>query len=709
MSNLGHQKKAGSRKSGSRSSGENALIQQGGARGSSPEDLLRYWAPRVAKGAVAAILLVNIVLMLIFVCKGYRVYFHSDAATKNLLAEEILRTGQMFPRDWYFVNSDIWIVFNHLLIVPLLAFMKNGFAAHAVSGVVWSILILWGTWLFAGLATNSRWAKLISVAVVAGAVSIAGAENVFGQVAYGNIFLLACLIAYTSWQSLQTVGKKSWIFALATAALILLTFAGNPQRAIVTYFIPVCAAVFICGALDLASHGWRVQALASRAAVLLAVIVAAAAGGIGCHLWLLARVLDVSGAGNAQWLSFGAMLGNAGSTLHGLFGILGGVPTPGASVSSRGGFYEGLRMVAAGVTLGLTPFVLGYSLRKRSSSLQFAGIFSTVSLILFLFLQVTTTIPQMVDPVGSARYLMPPLLMVLVLSAAAAVSVDFGWLKRGAAAAVLAMLAVSSLGPGNPLSMPLRDPIAEPYAGIIATLEREGLSYGYASYWNAGVQTVLSEGDVRARAILISGALPVPMRHLSSKFWYSPKAWSGETFLMLEAHEVAAIDWARMEQYAGPPARQFQFERFSVYVYPHNLADVLPGWISKVPVIALSEASPRTAGRFEVGDGSNHLVSQPGEQGYLHFGPYAELAAGRYRATFELETDGGSGAESVLLDVASGQGRVLHASRNVSANGSHAIDLDFDLAADVSDIEFRVLARGDARVTLSAIRLEERN
>ncbi|MCD9098593.1 hypothetical protein LU699_11935 [Luteimonas fraxinea] len=709
MSNPGPRTEPGVRANGHLSEKGGSLLRQGRTPQRSGTDLLLYWLPRVTKGLVATVLVLNIVLMLIFVFKGYRVDFHSDAATKNLLAEEIIRTGQLFPRDWYFVNSDIWIVFNHLLIVPLLAFMKNGYAAHALAGCVWSVLILWGTWLFAGLATSSRWAKLASIAVVAGAVSFAGAENVFGQVAYGNIFLLACLIAYTSWRALQATGRACWIFALASAVLIVLTFAGNPQRAIVTYFIPICAAVSVYGAVDLATNGWRLGAPASRAAALLAIIGAAAAVGIGCHLWLLARVLDVSGAGNAQWLPFNAMLGNAGSTLHGLFGILGGIPTPGAGVTSKGGFYEGIRLVVAGVILGLTPLVLGFALRRRASSLQFAGLFAAVSLALFLFLQVTTTIPQMVDPIGSARYLMPPLLMILVLSASAVVSPDFGWLKRSAGAGMLAVLAIGSLGPGNPLSRPLKEPVAEPYAGVVAMLEREGLAYGYASYWNAGVQTVLSNGDVRARAILIAGALPAPMRHLSSKFWYSPQAWSGETFLMLEAHEVAAIDWALMEQYAGPASRQFQFERFSVFVYPHNLASVLPGWVSTVPVIALTEASPRTVGRFEADGNGSRLVAEPGESGYLHFGPYTALASGRYRATFELEVESDSSGELVMVDVASDQGQVTHGSRRLNSIGRHRSEVDFDLAADVDDLEVRVLSHGNARVTLSAISLEERD
>jgi len=671
---------------------------------------LRASAFRTAGFAITAVAWMNIVLMLVYIFHGYRIDFHSDSATKNLLAEEILRTGELFPRDWYFVNSDIWIVFNHLLIVPLLSFMDNGYAAHAVAGVIWAMLILWCTWLLSGLLTNIRPARMALVALVAGGVSWAGAENIFGQVAYGNTFLLSGLAIYASWRYLSDTGRQAILFGVLAALLMVVTFASNPQRAVITYLLPLCAAVSIHGASHMWAAGWRIATPVRRSLMLLSFLVLGGLLGLVWHYWLLARVLDVPGAGNARWLDFGTMLTNVGATLHGLLGLLGGVPTPGASLTSMGGVYEGGRLIVASLLVVFVPLALMRALKNGAPAVRYVGVFSLVSLGLFLFLQVTTTIPQMVDPIGSARYLMPPLLMGLMLLGASVVAPDFGGVKRCIAAVLLAALIVGSVGPGNPLSRLFKDPVAEPFAGTVEMLRQEGLSYGYASYWNAGVQSVMSDGDVRVRAIYIVGALPIPMRHLSSEFWYSPKAWNGETFLLLEAHEVAAIDWGQMERHLGPPLRQFQFERFQIYVYKQNPALVLPGWPQNEAGIVLGAESPRTVGSFDASGASSRLVAEPGEAGYLHFGPYINMAAGRYTARFDLSLaqPGALGdAEGVTLDVVSQKGHVVHARRSLSAAASDgSVELEFELPRKVDDLETRVLTTGRTRVELSSIRLE---
>ena len=671
---------------------------------------LKTSAFRTAGFAITAVAWMNIVLMLVYIFHGYRIDFHSDSATKNLLAEEILRTGELFPRDWYFVNSDIWLVFNHLLIVPLLSFMDNGYAAHAVAGAIWAALILWCTWLISGLLTNVRPVRMALIALVAGGISWAGAENVFGQVAYGNTFLLSGLAIYASWRYLSNTGHRAILFGVLAGLLMLLTFASNPQRAVITYLLPLCAAVSIHGASELWTAGWRIGTPVRRSLVLLSLLVAGGLLGLAWHHWLLARVLDVPGAGNARWLDFGTMLTNAGATLHGLLGLLGGVPTPGASLTSMGGMYEGVRLIVASLLVVFVPLALVRALKNGAPAVRYVAVFSLASLGLFLFLQVTTTIPQMVDPIGSARYLMPPLLMGLMLLGASVVAPDFGGVRRCIAAALLGALIVGSVGPGNPLSRLFKDPVAEPFAGTVEMLRREGLSYGYASYWNAGVQSVMSDGDVRVRAIYIVGALPIPMRHLSSEFWYSPKAWNGETFLLLEAHEAAAIDWAQMEKYLGAPVRQFQFERFQIYVYKQNPALVLPGWPQSAAGIVLGAESPRTVGNFDASGASGRLVAEPGDEGYLHFGPYINMAAGRYTARFDLSLaqPGASGdAEVVTLDVVSQKGHVVHARRSLTGEASGgSVELEFELPRKVDDLEARVLTTGRARVELSSIRLE---
>jgi hypothetical protein len=59
-----------------------------------------------------------------------------------LLAKEIYESGSYFPKDWTFVNGDIWIFSAHTIIIPLLRFFPAGYSVFAFSSVVMTAAIL---------------------------------------------------------------------------------------------------------------------------------------------------------------------------------------------------------------------------------------------------------------------------------------------------------------------------------------------------------------------------------------------------------------------------------------------------------------------------------------------------------------------------------------------------------------------------------------
>ena len=86
----------------------------------------------------------NLLLLCWYLFVGYKAGFHSDSAVKVLLAREIVETGQYFPHDWNYVNGDLFVLFGHTFIIPLLAFIPAGYLSHAISGLISAVLILSG-------------------------------------------------------------------------------------------------------------------------------------------------------------------------------------------------------------------------------------------------------------------------------------------------------------------------------------------------------------------------------------------------------------------------------------------------------------------------------------------------------------------------------------------------------------------------------------
>lgn len=213
---------------------------------------------------VAALLLltVNVIFLCGYIFDDYRNYFHSDSAAKVLLAREIYDTGNFFPKDWNYVNEDLFVIFEHLFVVPLLAFMPAGFAVHSISGVIFAALILHGIWLITSLANIPTWRRLVVVTVVGSGISGFMAENLFGQVSYGVVIFLCCHLIFISSQYITSQGTRKIIWAFLLISLMVLVYWANPKRAIVAYTLPLTGALIWliltlrrCGLRDGHDHG----------------------------------------------------------------------------------------------------------------------------------------------------------------------------------------------------------------------------------------------------------------------------------------------------------------------------------------------------------------------------------------------------------------------------------------------------------------------
>ena len=537
----------------------------------------------IAKGGLIALVVWNIALIAWYVCVQYRYYMHSDSAVKSLLASEIFTTGHYFPHDWNYVNGDIPVLFGHTYIVPLLHFFPNSFSLHAASGIVSAALILLGAWLVAGMLSPSPWIRLCCVAVLSAGMSGVMADNLYGQVSYGTVYYFTCFLIYFAWRFLRHEGKRRRYWAAGLAVTAALMFWANPQRAVISYALPLCAAALVYAAVEWQQGAGR-SIQARRGFALLTVFATGAIIGFGMHLWTLKGVNNVQGVGAARWLTFAGMEKNVEITIQGLLALLGGLPTASRPVVSVVGAYEGMRLVASLATLAILPWALCHALRVRDRGVLFVASFALVLTFLHLFLQVATSIPEVSDPVQSSRYLVPALLLLLlILTATVATEAKRSPLPMIGAMALLALATsgypalvksspdnVSRLGTGQGPD-DLRVRLAE-------FLRSSGLRYGYSTYWNAGVLSVLSGEAVRVRQIKYSDGLPIPFRHLSSNRWYLPATWEGETFLLLNPAEQTALDVARMERYNGHPVRTLEFEGMKVLVYPRNLAASMPNW-----------------------------------------------------------------------------------------------------------------------------------
>ena len=104
-----------------------------------------------------------------YIFKTYRAYFNSDAAIANILAEEIVLSGSLFPSHWWYVNNDLWIFYKQLLVIPWVIIGKNGYFAHAFTVFISTVIMVIFMYRFLRSLMLSR-----ATSVMGGVVVIVG-------------------------------------------------------------------------------------------------------------------------------------------------------------------------------------------------------------------------------------------------------------------------------------------------------------------------------------------------------------------------------------------------------------------------------------------------------------------------------------------------------------------------------------------------------
>ena len=77
--------------------------------------------------------------------------------------------------------------------------------------------------------------------------------------------------------------------------------------------------------------------------------------------------------------------------------------------------------------------------------------------------------------------------------------------------------------------------------GLTELIEDAGLSYGYASFWNANAITLISDSEVKVRDVNISEYGVSKRLYQSSSEWYKDQPGQDEYFLLLTSYEYSTI------------------------------------------------------------------------------------------------------------------------------------------------------------------------
>jgi len=515
-----------------------------------------------------------------YIFSSYQAFFNSDAAIANILAEEIVRTGQLFPKTWWYVNDDLWVFYKHLLLIPWVMAGENSFLAHGVSVAIVIVITMAVLALLLRALGLSKAAALMGCVVIGLGYSPLYLREVYGEAAYTWYFafiisFLFLLLRANQPDSGRCARRSLFGLLLLLAYLVVLE---NPVRFLVYYIVP------FFGAFLLLLYAEREAVLGSgkdhwRAVLFPRIIPAAAIAGVLLlgvlsYQWLLAGLLHAEGANHAVLVPLQKLPFHAAYSLLGLLSFIGAEWREQVELASVEGVISLLRLGFYPLALALPAYYAKKNFSSLDKPLRFFVALSYFGFALIFFLYSVSTLHENAYAArNNIRYIIPYLMMVLVCPV-----VVWRFFPHVAKAVLAVALVLAIAGTWKNVSPDGWQETAQSRTDLIKALKSRGLVSGYAPYWDSHVYTVLSRGEVSIRPIDIDTRGVGLCLWLSSDRWYEKGYADGKVFFLVPNERLDNWKDGAETLSLPQPAEVFPQGNYTVFVMTEN---PLPGIMEK--------------------------------------------------------------------------------------------------------------------------------
>lgn len=528
--------------------------------------------------AVGLSLTVTLSALLLYVGHFFKPDFSSDDAVLNLLAEAMHRQGRVLPDGWVGNNGDLMVPSGALLIAPLLSWWPNGFGAHAFASIVLSLALLAAAGWLLRLARLSCTASAVALMVVASGFAFQFTIMVFGQTTYiwwpaGFLAGAALLVLH---DRAVCAGSPRWARngpLVWLAVLVAAVAFANPGRVAIMMVLPLYAFERVLAAARMPGGLSWPRRLSPTSAASIVLIAAWCVSLLGYRIVFGLGIVSTHHAvSNLQLTDGRGFVEHMRIFANGWFDYLGG--------SSQGFEHKPweplMRTLRTLLAVALTSVaVLELRDWKRNADPMrralLVAFFAAWLPVLALFL--------LFDPLAqpssvSLRYFSVAFFILAMLGAWRIDDALASVTRWGAGALIAGCVLIAGgtvyrMIPFGPTFWTTR---ASPTMNLAQTLQREGLPWGYATWWNAGATTVLADSAVRVHPIALTPQLLHAYPAMVDRAWYRPDAYVGPTFLALAAAQANAEQRAFLEARLGSPVRTIDEAGYRIQIYDRNIA-----------------------------------------------------------------------------------------------------------------------------------------
>ncbi len=634
---------------------------------------------RMASDKILRILIaILMVLTIICIFTIYNLTFHSDVAAANILAREQLRTGQLLPDTWN-TSTGIFLVFYNLLIVPFSLFIKDQLVLRSIAVTIVLLIFVFLLRYFSQKIVGSNF-YLVVLCIFFSGTSPAVIQMAFAEAAYlisllENILLLTLFFKAVS-NDFSIKSKRYCRLLLVYIAYLCLYGVLNLAYQVLP-FLGSMVLFFILEHATVPSHQLKQEF--SRTIKLIAFLLASIVVGLlGANY--LAEAVEFQSQANITYAGYSNQASAFVGFILTAIGYKGGV-----QLFSLPGLMNAA-IIAAFLAMLICCIQLFRKYHEQSFEVKILMNFSLVTFGIYLYFDFLIYCTL----VGAERYFFKPLFFLYILSGYYIYTYIFqkGFLSKIVAIVSIAIFSLPYTVAGIPTILNYQK-LHNEQLGLVNYLKGNGLKHGYATFWNAGNNMVLSNFDIEIGGVLLQEYI-VPYRWLSSDISYDPDSYTGESFLMLTDAEAEVFEKQIGFAVLGDPSQILSYDGFKIYVYPYNIAenDFYGRGYSNTEMIDTMVTSSEQMRQL---DGTISISA-----GEVVYGPYITLPRGEYQIDIDFSEIG----SEIYMRLTSDAGETLLSENTIK-------DIDYTVTYEaLDDLEnFEIVLSTNDLAILDSIRL----
>ncbi len=555
------------------------------------ERLAAFWAQitAFAKAHVSwgetlatAVLLCAAVGILVYYIGGPALaYFHADCTDSLLWSQAMVETGDILAEDFHYAallpfGSPLWMV-------PILSIFGYTMTAQTVSMSIFAFLFVLAAYsLFRAMNWNgiaAAGSAFVLSMLLSGSVKLR--EIMWEHVIYYSLGILLFMVLLNLTLRLMTAfqrwsaGEKSTAFYIRFGVLVVLLAVisvgcgTDGFQMLVLTIIPVAGA---CVAMAVLDGKNRLFSLPSVGKYLLTGVMGAGTGlGLALLFVITKRGQISAGYENAysNWSAMGEWWGHIEGFLTGYLGLFGVDVQGGEPLFSLSSVFTLLQLITALVLL-VCPLLLLFRYRRlqRESSKLIAWAHGFLTIILMLGF--------ICGALSSANWRLTPLIGSCIIATLAYFRElwDDKNLERRLAVIFIVLLVVTAgFHAYTVLKLPNDAGNNQKYITVAQTLAEKGYTKGYATFWNAGNTTLLSDGEVNVVTVTADDNGISKRLYQTRDCWFKDEEGRDNYFLMLTLPEYEQVKktayWVKLAT-TYDLLDEFDCEGFRITVFAGN-------------------------------------------------------------------------------------------------------------------------------------------